>query len=107
MKAKATAKSAESKDVVPLTVYVDDAAVDGLEGQTVAGVMIASGLWAFRIEAADGKPRGAYCGMGICFECEVEVDGQARVRACMTRVQHGMRVLTGSAGTQLAKGRGS
>jgi predicted molibdopterin-dependent oxidoreductase YjgC len=31
--------------------------------------------------------------MGVCFECLVEVDGQANCQACLLPVRAGMRVL--------------
>ena len=39
--------------------------------------------------------RGLFCGMGSCFECHAEVDGEAHVRTCMIPVREGMRVRTG------------
>lgn len=39
-------------------------------------------------------PRAPLCGMGVCFECRVQVDGVAHVRACMTVVTEGMQVVT-------------
>ncbi|QNK00655.1 2Fe-2S iron-sulfur cluster-binding protein [Dyella telluris] len=38
--------------------------------------------------------RAPLCGMGVCFECRVTVDGVAHVRACMTPVSEGMQVMT-------------
>ena len=38
-----------------------------------------------------GERRGALCGMGVCFECRVRVDGALR-RACQTPVQEGQRI---------------
>ena len=40
----------------------------------------------------DGSPRGLFCGMGLCFDCLVCVDGRPGVRACVTAVRDGMRV---------------
>ena len=40
-----------------------------------------------------GDARGAFCGMGVCFECRVQVDGVERL-ACLTRVAAGMEVVT-------------
>ncbi|MBJ2150200.1 2Fe-2S iron-sulfur cluster-binding protein [Paracoccus sp. IB05] len=37
--------------------------------------------------------RGMFCGMGLCFECVVEVDGQW-TRACMERSRSGMEIRT-------------
>ncbi len=53
------------------------------------------------VEAAAGTPLGAvlhargfplFCGMGVCFDCLVTVDGRGGVRACTTPVRAGMRV---------------
>ncbi|MEM1266946.1 MAG: FAD-dependent oxidoreductase, partial [Pseudomonadota bacterium] len=39
-----------------------------------------------------GAARGLYCGMGICHDCLVTVDGRRGVRACMAPVAPGMEV---------------
>lgn len=44
--------------------------------------------------ALDGAPRAPLCGMGVCFECCVSIDGVAGQRACMQCVRAGMRVDT-------------
>jgi predicted molibdopterin-dependent oxidoreductase YjgC len=72
---------------------------DGLEvlaceGETIAAALFATGRCVFRITARNGEPRGLFCGMGICFECLVQVDGSPNVRACQTPVREGMRVET-------------
>jgi predicted molibdopterin-dependent oxidoreductase YjgC len=41
-----------------------------------------------------GEPRGPLCGMGICFECRVGVDGRLHVKACQTMVRDGMEIRT-------------
>ncbi len=41
-----------------------------------------------------GEPRGLFCGMGVCYECVVVVDGVPQTRACMTWVRDGMVVQT-------------
>ncbi len=41
---------------------------------------------------ASGAPRGIYCGMGVCFDCLVVVDGVPNTRACTTLVADGMRI---------------
>ena len=45
-------------------------------------------------DSPGGAPRGLYCGIGVCQECRVVVDGVV-VRACVTPVAAGMRVTTG------------
>lgn len=77
---------------VPVTV--NGAAVEAFEGETVATVLYAAGLTALRRSARSSEPRGVYCGMGVCFECLVTVDGAHAVRACLTPVRAGMRIET-------------
>jgi predicted molibdopterin-dependent oxidoreductase YjgC len=65
-----------------------------IEGQTLAAALMAAGRRAWRFTTRRGEPRGIFCGMGICFDCLVEVDGRPNVRACLTQVAEGMRVET-------------
>lgn len=62
-----------------------------IEGETVAAALTASGITALR-RTRNGEARGVFCGMGVCFECLVTVDGRSGQRACMTRVRDGMEV---------------
>ncbi len=78
-------------------VQVDGRAVGAHRGETIATVLLAAGYRSFG-HADNGAPRGLYCGMGVCFNCLVTVDGVAGVRACITPAQPGMRIETGSAG---------
>ena len=43
-------------------------------------------------QARSGAPRGPFCGMGVCFDCLVTVDGRPSQRACLTKVAAGMDV---------------
>jgi aerobic-type carbon monoxide dehydrogenase small subunit (CoxS/CutS family) len=69
--------------------------INGETVETQADVTLGSvlhqrqGSW--RSSPLRHAPRGIYCGMGVCFECAVSVDGVA-VRACITQVRPGMRV---------------
>jgi predicted molibdopterin-dependent oxidoreductase YjgC len=77
-----------------VTVQVDGQPVRALAGQTVAAVLLSIGQQTFRHTATTGAPRGLFCGMGVCFDCLVTVDGLANVRACVTLVQDGMAIET-------------
>ncbi len=44
---------------------------------------------------ADGSPRGAFCGMGMCHDCLVTIDGRAGQRACLSMVADGMDIRLG------------
>lgn len=41
-----------------------------------------------------GKPRGPFCGMGICFECRVSINGMPHCRSCQILCEPGMDVRT-------------
>jgi aerobic-type carbon monoxide dehydrogenase small subunit (CoxS/CutS family) len=78
----------------PLTIEVDGEPVPAFAGETVATVLLALGRRTFR-HTEQGAPRGIFCGMGICFDCLVTVDGVDNVRACLTPVAEGMVITTG------------
>ena len=79
-----------------MQVLVDGEPVSVLPGQSVAAVLVERGLLSWRTNPVTGEPRGPYCGMGVCFECELTVDGVPDVRACVTGVGAGMRIDTAS-----------
>jgi predicted molibdopterin-dependent oxidoreductase YjgC len=64
------------------------------EGETVAIALLAAGQRGFRLTTRRAEPRGLFCGMGVCFDCLVRVDGRPNVRACQIPVAEGMRVET-------------
>jgi predicted molibdopterin-dependent oxidoreductase YjgC len=74
-----------------LTIELDGRPLRVHEGETVAAALVADGHAATR-RTVRGEPRGLYCGMGVCFECLVVVDGIPNTRACMTWVREGMKV---------------
>jgi predicted molibdopterin-dependent oxidoreductase YjgC len=74
-----------------LSLTLDGRAVNAYEGETVAAVLLAEGHIATR-RTRSGSPRGVYCGMGVCFDCLVVVDGVPNTRACVTWVREGMDV---------------
>ncbi|MFI6983644.1 (2Fe-2S)-binding protein [Embleya sp. NPDC050154] len=63
-------------------------------GRSLAAALIATDRPVTRYDRA-GRPRAPYCGMGVCFDCAVTVDGTPLVRACQEPVRSGMRVDTG------------
>jgi len=72
-------------------IVLDGQPVEAFAGETVAAVLLAEGSLQTRT-TPKGEPRGVFCGMGVCFECLVVVDGVPNTRACMTWVRSGMRV---------------
>ena len=77
---------------VPFSVDGND--VRAADGMTLTAALLSLGIRAVRTDPVSGEPRGAFCGMGVCFECEVVVDGHP-VRACLTPVRAGLAVETG------------
>jgi predicted molibdopterin-dependent oxidoreductase YjgC len=74
-----------------VTVTLDGWPVQAHVGETVATVLIAEGHASTRTTRG-GAPRGVFCGMGVCFDCLVVVDGVPNTRACMTWVRDGMDI---------------
>jgi len=74
-------------------VTVDGVPIDAPPGSMVSAAVALAGGHRFR-RSVTGEPRGPLCGMGICFECRVTVDGRAHVRSCQLPCQDGMEVRT-------------
>lgn len=67
--------------------------------ETVAAVIAASPRRGSRISVTKHEARAAFCGMGICQECRVMIDGQRRL-ACQTLCSDGMEIQTAQRGVQ-------
>ncbi len=76
-----------------IDVVVDGLSVQAYEGETLAAALLAAGRRTFRHTVPGGHPRGVFCGIGVCFDCLVTVDGN-QIRACVTPVRDGMQVST-------------
>lgn len=77
------------RDAVQLKV--NGIAIRVPRGSTVAAAVLLAGRSGFR-RSVSGELRGPLCGMGICFECRVAVDGQSNVRSCQMLCREGMEV---------------
>ncbi len=62
-------------------------------GTTVAAAILANGYVAFRRSVSEA-PRGPLCGMGVCFECRVTIDGKLHQRSCQIVCLEGMVIHT-------------
>jgi sarcosine oxidase subunit alpha len=60
---------------------------------TVAVALLMAGQTTFRLSVS-GEVRAPLCGMGICFECRVTIDGQCHARSCQIPVREGMDIQT-------------
>jgi len=77
--------------VAPVRFTVDGAEVVGKAGDSVASALLAQGMRILR-RGPGGEPRGLFCGIGVCFDCLVTVDGCADRRACLVPIRDGMVV---------------
>jgi predicted molibdopterin-dependent oxidoreductase YjgC len=62
-------------------------------GLSVAAALARVGIVALR-PSTGAEPRGPLCGMGVCQECRVRIDGRPERLACMTPLTEGMDVET-------------
>ncbi|HSC32460.1 MAG TPA: FAD-dependent oxidoreductase [Gemmatimonadaceae bacterium] len=76
-----------------VTVIVDGRPITAPDGATLASAMLGAGVTHFRTSVT-GAPRAPVCGMGVCFECRVTVDGRPHQRSCLIPCTDGMRVET-------------
>lgn len=73
-----------------VTIHINGKPVKAGSGVTVASVLHQQQK-ALRASPDRQAPRGIYCGMGVCFECAVMIDGETQ-RACIAEVRDGMVV---------------
>lgn len=72
-----------------VTVTLDGKEVTGTAGQSIAAVFLASGRVSWRRTAVGDRPRGVFCGIGVCFDCLAVVNGLSDVRTCQRRAVDG------------------
>ena len=77
-----------------VTILVNGKPIVAYSGEMLLAALITEGYRSLRRSPVDNNPRGGFCGMGICRECLVSVDGVPGIRACMTTVKDGMEVET-------------
>lgn len=86
-----------SKEQHPMSDYIaimaNGEALEVERGVTVAAAMMGAGMMTRR--SVSGEPRQPLCGMGICYECRVEIDGVAYQRSCQIACRQGMKIVTG------------
>lgn len=67
-----------------------------MAGESIAAALLRHGIVGFRTAIDGASLRGPYCGMGVCFDCRVQVSGPSAaglmVRSCITPVAEGMDV---------------
>ena len=83
--------ASRQREGATIAIELDGERLAAILGETIAATALAHGRRALSF-AKSGEPRGVYCGMGVCHDCVVTVDGRRSQRACLTKVAAGMRV---------------
>jgi predicted molibdopterin-dependent oxidoreductase YjgC len=80
--------------MLSITVQINGHELAVASETSVAAAVLQHGVSAFRTSVT-GQPRAALCGMGICYECRVSIDGRTHARSCQIQCQSGMKIVTG------------
>jgi len=75
-----------------VALTVNGASIEVAPGTTVA--VAAMQTWQPCRISVNGTPRGPLCGMGICFECRMTINGISHCRTCQILCEPGMNVIT-------------
>lgn len=78
-----------------VTATFDGAPITATAGQSVGAALVDAGVRSWRTTRSDGRPRGLFCGIGVCFDCLVTIDGRPNQRACLVPVREGMAIESG------------
>ena len=77
-----------------VTFTLNGESFKGVEGQSIAAALMATGVRELRKTRFDEEPRLIFCGIGICFDCVVVVDGVANQRACLVEISDGAKIVS-------------
>ncbi|MEW6262227.1 MAG: (2Fe-2S)-binding protein [Thermodesulfobacteriota bacterium] len=74
-----------------ITVRINGQETVAYRGEMVHAVLLAAGHRILR-KTKSSEGRGFFCGMGVCYDCLVTIDGVPGRRACMTEVRDQMEI---------------
>ena len=78
----------------PFEIEINGRKTAAYQGETIAAALLAENVRIFRRTHRRTEPRWLFCGIGVCYDCLVTVNGVPNVRACMTHVKPRMRIQT-------------
>jgi predicted molibdopterin-dependent oxidoreductase YjgC len=73
-------------------ILVNGRAIAATPGETVLAALTAAGFKVLKKSNVRGEARGPFCGMGVCYECLVTIDGVPKQRSCMVEVAENMEI---------------
>ncbi len=80
----------------PITLRFDGRPVAAFVGDSVGAALTRAGVRFWRTTRHKARPRGLFCGIGVCYDCLLTVDGLANQRACLLPAADGMELRSGS-----------
>ena len=80
-------------DAARIRLTINGRTIDVEAGTTVAAALAIAGVSGSRLSVG-GERRSVLCGMGVCQECRVTIDGRAHALACQTLCRDGQTVQT-------------
>ncbi len=82
------------KDKKKISITFDGKKLTALKGEVILSCLLANEIYINRYTKNFSEPRGMYCGIGLCSDCMMIVNGIPNVRTCVTSVEDGMIVET-------------
>ena len=79
----------------PITLTFEGRPVPAVVGDSVGAALTRAGVRAWRNTRRKGRPRGLFCGIGICYDCLLTIDGAPDQRACLVPAADGMELRGG------------
>jgi sarcosine oxidase subunit alpha len=73
-------------------IRVNGREIAATPGETVLAALTAAGYKVLKKSNVRGEDRGPFCGMGVCYECLVTIDGVPKRRSCMVEVAENMEI---------------
>lgn len=77
-----------------VTITVDGKPIKAKKGEMILAALLAEGIIVNRYTQKRKEPRGLFCGIGLCTDCVMVVNGKPNVRTCVTSVEENMTVET-------------
>lgn len=75
-----------------VTINIEGKSVEVDASDTVAAAVLLHEIGYNRTTPISQSPRAPLCMMGVCYECLMEINGQANQQACQIQVQPGMTI---------------
>ncbi len=75
-----------------IAIIFDGRHITAFTGDSVGAALTRAGVRSWRTTRRGGRPRGLFCGIGVCYDCLLTIDGSADQRACLAPAVDGMVV---------------